>query len=182
MIYTSGIWHTENDTLEQAQINKMELIAQKMHLKSGETHLDLGCGWGTFINYCAKNYGTKSFGVTLGRNQTAYQTATAKEEGVYPQAQALCMDYRDVVSHNVTKDITFDKISCLEMSEHVGVKNYPAFVRQVRTMLKDDGIFYLQIAGLRRAWQFEDFNWQVPHSHFASRRLADKRIHKRKQV
>lgn len=51
MIYTSGIWHTENDTLEQAQINKMELIAQKMHMKAGEQHLDLGCGWGTFINY-----------------------------------------------------------------------------------------------------------------------------------
>ena len=52
MIYTSGIWHTEDDTLEQAQINKMELIAQKIHLKQGDKHLDLGCGWGTFINYC----------------------------------------------------------------------------------------------------------------------------------
>ena len=51
MTYTSGIWHTDNDTLEQAQINKMELIAQKIHLKAGEKHLDLGCGWGTFINF-----------------------------------------------------------------------------------------------------------------------------------
>jgi len=159
MIYTSGIWHTEDDTLEQAQINKMELIAQKIHLKAGEKHLDLGCGWGTFINYCVKNYNTESYGVTLGRNQTAYQKQTATEEGIYPQAQALCMDYRDVVTHPTTKDIKFDKITCLEMSEHVGVKNYSAFVQQVRSMLKDDGIFYLQIAGLRRAWQFEDFNW-----------------------
>lgn len=159
MIYTSGIWHEINDTLEQAQINKMELIAQKMHTKPGETHLDLGCGWGTFINYMAKKYGTKSYGVTLGLNQTAYQQQTAKVEGVADKAQALCMDYRDVVTHPVTKDIKFDKISCLEMSEHVGVKNYPAFVQQVKGMLKDDGLFYLQIAGLRRAWQIEDFNW-----------------------
>ena len=160
MIYTSGIWHTENDTLEQAQVNKMELIAQKMHLKAGDQHLDLGCGWGTFINYCAKNYNTQSYGVTLGLNQTAYQNQTAKEEGIENKSRALCMDYRDVVTRSETRDIKFDKISCLEMSEHVGVKNYPAFVRQVRTMLKDDGIFYLQIAGLRRAWQFEDFNCQ----------------------
>jgi cyclopropane fatty-acyl-phospholipid synthase-like methyltransferase len=159
MTYTSGIWHNEDDTLEQAQINKMDLIAQKMHLREGDKHLDLGCGWGTFINYCAKNYGTQSYGVTLGRNQTAYQNQTSKEEGVSERARAICMDYRDVPTHEVTKGIVFDKISCLEMSEHVGVKNYSAFVRQVREMLADDGIFYLQIAGLRRAWQFEDFNW-----------------------
>lgn len=159
MTYTSGIWHTENDTLEQAQVNKMDLIAQKIHLQKGDLHLDLGCGWGTFINFAAKEYGTKSYGVTLGKNQTAYQNAIAKQEGVLSQARAYCMDYRDVPTHEATKGITFDKITCLEMSEHVGVKNYSAFVQQVRSMLKDDGMFYLQIAGLRRAWQFEDFNW-----------------------
>lgn len=136
-----------------------ELIAQKIHLKAGDKHLDLGCGWGTFINYCAKNYRTASYGVTLGLNQTAYQAQTAATEGLVGRAKALCMDYRDVPSNSETKGITFDKITCLEMSEHVGVKNYPAFVKQVREMLADDGIFYLQIAGLRRAWQFEDFNW-----------------------
>lgn len=159
MIYTSGIWHTENDTLEQAQINKMELIAQKMHLQPGDKHLDLGCGWGTFINFCAKKYDTQSYGVTLGKNQTAYQNKTAQQEGVLSKAKAICMDYRDVPTHAETAGIVFDKITCLEMSEHVGVKNYPSFVRQVRDMLADDGMFYLQIAGLRRAWQFEDFNW-----------------------
>jgi len=159
MCYTSGIWHHEDDTLEQAQLNKMELIAQKIHMKAGELHLDLGCGWGTFINYCAKKYGTKSYGVTLGRNQTAYQRRVAKEEGVDSQAVALCMDYRDVPEYETTRGVQFDKITCLEMSEHVGVKNYSSFVRQVRQQLKDDGLFYLQIAGLRRAWQIEDFNW-----------------------
>ena len=102
--------------------------------------------------------------MTLGLNQTAYQKQTGTEEGVYPRAQALCMDYRDAATSPITKDIKFDKITCLEMSEHVGVKNYAAFVQQVRKQLKDDGIFYLQIAGLRRAWQFEDFNWSENNS------------------
>jgi len=51
----------------------------------------------------------------------------------------------------------FDKITCLEMSEHVGVLRYPAFAQQVYDQLKDDGIFYLQIAGLRRKFYYEDF-------------------------
>jgi cyclopropane fatty-acyl-phospholipid synthase-like methyltransferase len=53
----------------------------------------------------------------------------------------------------------YDKITCLEMAEHVGVKNFQAFLRQVYDLLEDDGIFFLQIAGLRRAWQYEDLLW-----------------------
>ncbi len=65
------------------------------------------------------------------------------------------MDYRDIPKAK------YDKITCLEMAEHVGVKNFPTFMRQVYDLLEDDGIFYLQIAGLRRAWQFEDLCWGI---------------------
>ena len=61
------------------------------------------------------------------------------------------MDYRDIPS---TK---FDKITCLEMAEHVGVRKFQSFLAQVRDMLEDDGIFFLQIAGLRQTWQWEGF-------------------------
>lgn len=63
------------------------------------------------------------------------------------------MDYRDIPFQK------YDKITCLEMAEHVGVRKFQEFLVQVREMLEDDGIFYLQIAGLRRAWQYEDFTW-----------------------
>jgi len=63
------------------------------------------------------------------------------------------MDYRDIPHEK------WDKITCLEMAEHVGVKYFNRFLLQVSDMLNDNGIFYLQIAGLRRPWQFEDFNW-----------------------
>ena len=75
------------------------------------------------------------------------------EKSVGDKANFLCMDYRDIPSEK------YDKITCLEMAEHVGIKLFPNFLEQVYDMLEDDGIFYLQIAGLRRAWQWEDFMW-----------------------
>ena len=62
-------------------------------------------------------------------------------------------DYRNLPARK------YDKITCLEMAEHVGIKNFQKFLLQVRGMLEDDGIFYLQIAGLRRPWQYEDLVW-----------------------
>jgi len=53
----------------------------------------------------------------------------------------------------------FDKITSLEMAEHVGIKRYDEFLRMVKSVLKDDGVFYFQVAGLRREWQYEDLVW-----------------------
>jgi len=157
MVYTSGIFQSPDDTLEEAQVNKMNLVSEKCHIKPGMKHLDIGCGWGTFIAHVAKNYGTDSTGVTLGKNQTEWANRVCAEAGVGSKARALCLDYRDIP--RATNDAKFDVITCLEMSEHVGVKYYGKFLQQVQSMLKDDGVFFLQIAGLRRAWQYEDFNW-----------------------
>ena len=158
MIYTSAIFNDEDDSLEQAQLNKLNLVAQKIHLQQGDVHLDLGCGWGTLIAHFAQHYGTDSTGITLGRNQTEWANSKCKKAAVDSRARALCMDYRDSPAAK-TADGKYDKITCLEMSEHVGVKYYGRFCSQVYDMLKDDGIFFLQIAGLRKPWQFEDFNW-----------------------
>ena len=72
-------------------------------------------------------------------------------------AEVRCLDYRDIPLEK------WDKITCFEMAEHVGVKNFQKFLLIVKDRLKDDGIFFLQIAGLRRAWQFEvcSFLWHV---------------------
>lgn len=157
MIYTSGIFNSPDDTLEEAQVNKMNIVGNKTHMKQGQSHLDIGCGWGTFIAHSAKNFGTDSTGVTLGKNQTQWANDVCKAAGVSRSARALCMDYRDIPQ--ATQNKKYDIITCLEMSEHVGVKYYARFLQQVQDMMSDDGIFFLQIAGLRRAWQYEDFNW-----------------------
>ncbi|KAI9365940.1 S-adenosyl-L-methionine-dependent methyltransferase [Zopfochytrium polystomum] len=93
-------------------------------------------------------------GVTLSSNQAAWGRKKAEENGVSDRVEILRMDYRDI-----PKDRKFNKITCLEMAEHVGVRKFQEFMLQVRDLLEDDGLFFLQIAGLRRAWQYEDLIW-----------------------
>ncbi|XP_065066536.1 uncharacterized protein LOC135692379 [Rhopilema esculentum] len=153
MIYTSGIMRKPNDSLEDMQLNKLERVCEKLQLSEKDNLLDIGCGWGSLVNHAVETHNVKGIGVTLAKNQVQWAETSAEEKGVSDGASFLCMDYRDIPR---TK---FSKISCLEMAEHVGVKNFGGFMSQVYDMLQDDGIFFLQIAGLRRAWQWEDFVW-----------------------
>lgn len=144
MIYTSCYFLTGNESLEVAQENKMNLIAQKIQLKTGDELLDIGCGWGTLVAHMAKYFGANTTGVTIAQAGVDWATNQIKDFGVVDKARAWRMDYRDI-----PKDKKYDKITCLEMAEHVGVKNFKKFMKQIYDMLKDDGIFYLQIAGIR---------------------------------
>jgi cyclopropane fatty-acyl-phospholipid synthase-like methyltransferase len=158
MIYTSGIISDINkeESLEQMQDNKLAIVCQKIGLKHGETLLDLGCGWGTLAEYASRNYGAHVTGITLGRNQTIWGNNKLAKSGI-PQSQSkiLCMDYRDTPR----REGGYNKITCLEMAEHVGVRYFSTFLSQVYDMLDDDGVFFLQIAGLRKSWQYEDLVW-----------------------
>ena len=73
MVYTSGIISdtSKEETLEQMQDNKLAIVCEKLNLKSGESLLDIGCGWGALPVFASVNYGAKVIGITLGRNQTA---------------------------------------------------------------------------------------------------------------
>ena len=163
MIYTSGIVSdiTKEETLEELQDNKLRVVCEKIGLKQGDTMLDLGCGWGTLAAYASSQYGANVTGITLGRNQTAWGNKaiqSAVESSQFKDtvnSKVLCVDYRD------TPFIKggYKKITCLEMAEHVGVRHFGTFLRQVYDMMDDDGLFFLQIAGLRKSWQFEDLIW-----------------------
>lgn len=144
MIYTSCYYKDENETLEQAQDNKLDLIAQKMQLKEGEELLDIGCGWGTLVTHFAKHYGVDATGVTIAQAGADWGNRLIKENGVEDKARIKRMDYRDI-----PKNKKYDKITCLEMAEHVGVKNFKKFMKQIHDLLTDDGIFYMQIACIR---------------------------------
>lgn len=71
MVYTSGMISdvNEEETLEQLQDNKMQIVCKKLGLKNGDKMLDIGCGWGTLARYASVNHGAHVTGVTLGRNQ-----------------------------------------------------------------------------------------------------------------
>ncbi len=153
MTYTSGIFRSPDETLETAQERKLNTVCNYVQMKPGDKHLDIGCGWGPLIVHAAKNFGTTSTGITLAKEQAEWAHKRAADNGVSDKVKVIVDDYRNLPVAQ------YDKITCLEMAEHVGIKNFQKFLLQVRGMLKDDGIFYLQIAGLRRAWQFEDLVW-----------------------
>ena len=158
MIYTSGVISDINkeESLEQMQDNKLAIVCEKIGLKRGERMLDIGCGWGTLARYASRNYGAYATGVTLGRNQTAWGNSGLRRDGITDQqSNILCMDYRDIP----VPSGGYNKITCLEMAEHVGVRHFGTFLKQVHDMLDDDGVFFLQIAGLRKSWQYEDLIW-----------------------
>jgi len=158
MIYTSGIIsdiHRE-ESLEQLQDNKLAVVCEKIGLQPGDAMLDIGCGWGTLAKYASEYYGARATGITLGRNQTAWGNNGLRKAGIEEaQSRILCMDYRDIP----VPPGGYKRITCLEMAEHVGVRHFSSFLSQVYNMLDDDGVFFLQIAGLRKCWQYEDLIW-----------------------
>ena len=158
MVYTSGVISDPNqeETLEQLQDNKLAIVCEKIDLKPGERMLDIGCGWGTLAKFASVNYGAKATGITLGRNQTAWGNNGLRKAGISEeQSNILCMDYRDIP----VPEGKYNKITCLEMAEHVGVRHLTGFLRQCNEMMDDDGVFFLQVAGLRKSWQYEDLIW-----------------------
>jgi sphingolipid C9-methyltransferase len=158
MIYTSGVISDieKEETLEEIQDNKLAIVCEKLELKQGESLLDIGCGWGTLARFASVNFGARATGITLGRNQTAWGNKALRDVGISEeQSKVLCMDYRDIP----VPEGGYDKISCLEMAEHVGVRKFKSFLKQVYDMLDDDGVFFLQIAGLRKPWQYDDLVW-----------------------
>ncbi len=145
MIYTSCYFRSHDETLEEAQDNKMNIIARKMQLKPGEHLLDIGCGWGTLVAHLAKHYGVDATGVTIAKAGVDWGTRQIEDYGLSPdQARIWHMDYRDI-----PRDKKYDKITCLEMAEHVGIKYFKKFMKQIYDMLADEGLFYMQIACLR---------------------------------
>jgi len=154
MVYTSGFFRDQSESVEQAQDNKLQRVCEKLQLKPGERLLDIGCGWGTLALYAAKHYGVDVTGVTIAERQAEYANARIAEAGLSQRARVLCKDYRDT-----PRAVPFDKVVSLEMVEHVGVKNLRSFYELVRDLTVDEGLFVLQWTGLRRGFRPEDLIW-----------------------
>eukprot|EP00413_Alexandrium_margalefii_P049074 CAMPEP_0204609142 /NCGR_PEP_ID=MMETSP0661-20131031/60734_1 /ASSEMBLY_ACC=CAM_ASM_000606 /TAXON_ID=109239 /ORGANISM="Alexandrium margalefi, Strain AMGDE01CS-322" /LENGTH=458 /DNA_ID=CAMNT_0051620769 /DNA_START=72 /DNA_END=1448 /DNA_ORIENTATION=+ len=154
MNYTSAVFEGLDQSLEVAQDNKMSLLCDKLMLKSDETLLDIGCGWGTLLCHSAKNYGSLSVGVTLSVEGAKYCLEQARSKCLEDRVKVMCMDYREIP--NTTK---FDKIVSVEMAEHVGLSNFQLYLQSISSLLKDDGLFLMQVAGLRQGANWEDISW-----------------------
>ena len=136
MVYTCGYWREATD-LNQAQIDKLELVCQKLRLEPGMRVLDIGCGWGSFARYAAEKYKAKVVGITISAEQLELARKNCAELGVEIRLQ----DYREI-------DETFDRVVSLGMFEHVGHKNYRTYMQCVARNLASDGLFLLHTIGL----------------------------------
>ena len=128
------------DDLEQAEINKLEIICDKLEIGESDRVLDIGCGWGGFARYAASTRGCHVTGISLSKEQVDY----AREYTQGLPVDILQCDYRDLPQRI---DEQFDKILICGMIEHVGYKNYAELMDIVNTMLKDDGLFLLHTIG-----------------------------------
>ncbi len=136
MAYSCGYWEKAR-TLDQAQEAKFDLICRKLGLKRGMSVLDIGCGWGSFVEYAATHYGAKCVGITLSEEQAAY----AKERTKGLPVEIILQDYREL------KHAPFDRVLSIGMFEHVGKSNYRTFMQVNARLLKDDGIMLLHTIG-----------------------------------
>jgi cyclopropane-fatty-acyl-phospholipid synthase len=133
LVYSCGYFRHDDDTLEEAQVNKLDHILRKVQLRTGDRLLDVGCGWGAMIIRAAQQ-GAQAVGVTLSENQYAYAKAKIEELGLTDRCEVRLQDYRDI-----TEVGTYDKVVSVGMFEHVGVKNLPLYFDRMQKLLKDGG-------------------------------------------
>lgn len=133
MTYTCACYPDLDASLETAQAAKYELVAGKLALKPGMRLLDVGCGWGGMVRHAAKHHGVKALGVTLSAEQAQWAQRKIEEEGLTELAEVRHLDYRDVPEDE------FDAVSSIGLTEHIGIANYPAYFRFLRSRLRTGG-------------------------------------------
>ena len=144
MIYTSAHFRDASESLEAAQLAKMNRIGEKLAIGPEHEVLDIGCGWGTFAAHSAKVFGARTTGITLAERGARFGNERIAREGVAGRARIECLDYRELPKRS------YNRIVSLEMVEHVGIRNLPSYFSIIYDRLKDDGLFLLQWCGLRR--------------------------------
>ena len=138
--YSCGYFINENDTLEDAQNNKIQHIIKKLNIKPNQKVLDIGCGWGSLAIDIAKSTNCEVTGITLSENQFNYCVKKAKKLNLENQVTFKLIDYRQL-------DEKFDRIVSVGMFEHVGRKFYKNFFNKIDNLLNDDGVSLVHTIG-----------------------------------
>lgn len=133
MAYTCAVWPTPDVTLEAAQENKFRLVFDKLRLQEGQRLLDVGCGWGGMVRYAAQR-GVHALGVTLSKEQAEWGRRAIADAGLTHLAEIRHLDYRDVPESG------FDAVASIGLTEHIGIKNYPAYFSFLRDRLRPGGL------------------------------------------
>jgi cyclopropane-fatty-acyl-phospholipid synthase len=137
LAYSSGIFLSPHATLEEASVEKFDRVCRKLDLRSSDSLLEIGSGWGGFAMHAAREYGCRVTTTTISPSQHALVVQRIAAAGLSDRVTVLLEDYRDL-------DDRFDKLASIEMIEAVGYRNLNAFFGKCGELLKPNGICVLQ--------------------------------------
>ncbi len=148
MTYSSALFNTSQESLEKAQIAKYASMVDQMGVKPGDHVLEIGCGWGGFAEYAAKERGLKVTGLTISKEQLEYAQNRIKKKGLSDKVNFKLQDYRDETG-------VYDGVASIEMFEAVGEKYWPVYFDKIKQCLKPGKQATLQIITI------QDARWEV---------------------
>jgi cyclopropane-fatty-acyl-phospholipid synthase len=134
MTYSCAIFSRGAQTLEEAQLTKLDVVAGKLGLEPGMRVLDVGCGWGSFAMHAARNHGVTVTGVTLSEAQAALARERVEQAGLADRVEIRVADYRTLPRSS------FDAIASIGMSEHVGERQIDRYAQTLFGLLRPGGL------------------------------------------
>ena len=139
MSYSCGYFKRAEDSLFEAQVQKVDHILAKLQLEKGMTLLDIGCGWGFLLKRAAQHYGVRGVGITLSEEQYRQFSEEIRDQHLEEMLEVRLMDYRELEKSG----LQFDRVVSVGMLEHVGRGNYECFLDNGEAVLKPEGLFLL---------------------------------------
>ncbi len=136
MVYSCAYFASPQDSLDEAQFAKLDLICRKLRLQPGHKLLDLGCGWGALIIHAAKYFGAHATGITLSEPQVEEANRRIREANLQDRCRVQLRDYREAEPRQ-----EFDALSSIGMFEHVGAALLPEYFERALGHLKPGGVF-----------------------------------------
>jgi cyclopropane-fatty-acyl-phospholipid synthase len=149
MTYSSAIFSSPEQSLQDGQLDKYRAIARNLQLKPGDHVLEIGSGWGGFAEVAAKEFGARVTSITISDAQHAWATKRIADAGLSDQVEIVMRDYRDVKGQ-------FDAVASIEMFEAVGEEYWPGYFAKINEVLKPGGRAALQIITIDDKY-FDDY-------------------------
>lgn len=137
MLYSSAVFNDDSDSLEQAQINKMERLCQQLKLTANDSVIEIGTGWGAMAIYMAQTYGCHVTTTTISEQQYQYAKQAIEAKGLTDRITLLKKDYRLLEGE-------FDKLVSIEMIEAVGKQFLTSYIQKCQSLLKPGGLMAIQ--------------------------------------
>jgi cyclopropane-fatty-acyl-phospholipid synthase len=135
LVYSCAYFRNPDDSLDDAQRAKLDLVCRKLRLRPGQRLLDVGCGWGALILHAVQHYGVSAVGITLSDAQVALTRERITAAGLGDRCTVQLRDYRTLLSEQ-----RFDRIASIGMIEHVGLENLGAYFTALYAVLEPGGL------------------------------------------